>query len=503
MDVLIPFGLGAWIFIGLYLCSLIGIGIVGKRARREDSLSDFYLAGPGFGFAILFLTLFATQYSGNTFFAFTGATYRIGYAWIVSIHFMTAVIVCYLIYAPRLYVLAKERGYVTPSDYVEDRFGNKVLTVLVTLTLIVVLCNFLVAQLMAMGRAMQGLAEINQDTAYIGGVVILALIMVIYGTLGGLRAVAWTDAIQGVILALGFGVLLVLLLERYGPLVDATRILMARDLAEGSRKALPPTGLQYRQWLSYILTAGLAVSLYPQAIQRIYAARSGFALRRSLAVMAFMPLPTMIIAVIAGIMAAAYIPGLEGAASDQIFGRVLRDIQAHSALGYGLVVVLLSAVLAAMMSTADSALLSISSMFTKDIYARFVRPNSTQVHLTRVAKTCSWIMIAALVLLAIMLRNHASLVALMDRKLDLLIQMVPIFMLGLRWPGLTGGPALAGLCTGITLAMLMAFGGFGFVHNGKVAGFHPGLVALIPNLIIAVTCSRWVHHRASARVLAR
>ncbi len=497
MDVLIPFGIGAWVFIGLYLLSLIGIGIIGKRARLEDSLSDFYLAGPGFGFAILFLTLFATQYSGNTFFAFTGATYRIGYAWIVSVHFMTAVIVCYLLYAPRLYAVAKERGYVTPSDYVEDRFGNKVLTVLVTLTLIIVLCNFLLAQLMAMGRAMQGLAEINQDTAYIGGVVILALIMVIYGTLGGLRAVAWTDAIQGVILALGFGVLLVLLFERYGPLEDATRILMARDLTDGTNKALPPTNLQYRQWLSYILTAGLAVSLYPQAIQRIYAARSGRALRRSLAVMAFMPLPTMIIAVIAGIMAAAYIPGLEGAASDQIFGRVLRDIQAHSALGYGLVVVLLSAVLAAMMSTADSALLSISSMFTKDIYARFLRPGSSQAHLTRVAKICSWIMVAALVLLAIVLRNHASLVALMDRKLDLLIQMVPIFMVGLRWPGLSAGPSLAGLCTGITLSMLLAFGGFDFVHNGKVAGFHPGLVALIPNLTIAVIGSRWVKDRTS------
>ena len=157
MEALLPFGTGAWIFIGVYLLSLIGIGILGKRARKEDSLSDFYLAGSGFGFAILFLTLFATQYSGNTFFAFTGATYRIGYVWIVSLHFMTAVIVCYLIYAPRLYVLAKRKGYVTPSDYVDDRFQKKVLTVIVTLTLIIVLCNFLLAQLMAMGRAMQGL----------------------------------------------------------------------------------------------------------------------------------------------------------------------------------------------------------------------------------------------------------------------------------------------------------------------------------------------------------
>ena len=104
-------------------------------------------------------------------------------------------------------------------------------------------------------------------------------------------------------------------------------------------------------------------------------------------------------------------------------------------------------------------------------------------------------MIAVLVLLAIFLRHHASLVALLDRKLDLLIQMVPVFMLGLRWPRLSGGPVLIGLCTGITLSMLIAFGGFEFVHKGKVAGFHPGLVSLIPNLIIAIVGSRWISDR--------
>ena len=105
MNTLVPLGTGAWIFIGVYLFSLIGIGFLGLAARRENTMADFYLAGNGFGFTILFLTLFATQYSGNTFFAFTGATYRLGYPWIVSLHFMTAVVICYLIYAPKLFQL--------------------------------------------------------------------------------------------------------------------------------------------------------------------------------------------------------------------------------------------------------------------------------------------------------------------------------------------------------------------------------------------------------------
>ena len=152
-------------------------------------------------------------------------------------------------------------------------------------------------------------------------------------------------------------------------------------------------------------------------------------------------------------------------------------------------VVLLAAVLAAMMSTADSALLSISSMFTKDIYARYIRPDSSEKHLTLVGKFCSWILISLLVGLAIILRNHASLVAIMDRKLDLLVQLVPTIMLGVRWPGLRAKACLAGLSVGIALALIIPFGGFEFVTKGKVFGFHPGLLALLPNLTIALVGS--------------
>ena len=57
---LLPFGPGAWVFIALYLCSLLLVGWWGYRARREDSMKDFYLAGGGFGFIVLVLTLYAS-----------------------------------------------------------------------------------------------------------------------------------------------------------------------------------------------------------------------------------------------------------------------------------------------------------------------------------------------------------------------------------------------------------------------------------------------------------
>ena len=65
-DQLLPFGIDAYVFISLYLLSLLVIGGFGYRASKEQSLKDFYLAGKGIGFVVLLLTLYSTQYSGNT-----------------------------------------------------------------------------------------------------------------------------------------------------------------------------------------------------------------------------------------------------------------------------------------------------------------------------------------------------------------------------------------------------------------------------------------------------
>ena len=486
MSDVLPFGVGAWFFVALYLCSLLLIGWVGYNARREDTLRDFYLAGRGFGFFVLFLTLYATQYSGNTVFGVAGAAYREGFGWLIAVHYMLAIVVCYLIFAPKLYALSRLGGYVTPVDFVQERFGSAALSLLASIVMIVALNNYLLAQLMTMGRVLQGFAGPYGDIAYNYGVLGLALIMVIYGTLGGIRAVAWTDVLQGGVLMVGFVVLLALLFVEFGPLSEATATIAA---SANFQRVAPPDADMQRQWLSYILIVGLGGALYPHAIQRIYASKSERVLNRSLAVMAFLPFATALVALVGGIYALAYIPGLEGAETDQVLARVLRVIQEGSVVGYGLVVLIFSAVLAALMSTADSAMLSISSMFTKDIYGVHLRPDAPESGLTRIGKRCSWIVLSALAVLAILLKDQTSLITLLDRKFDVLVQLVPAFMLSIHWSGLKAGPTLAGLVAGLVVALSLAFGPFDFVVAGKVWGFHPGLFGLAVNLVVATVGS--------------
>lgn len=478
---LLPFGAGGLAFIGIYLASLLLVGWFGYRARRENTMRDFFLAGRGIGFLVLLFTLYATQYSGNTLFGFTGKTYKIGYAWTSSLHFMTAIIIFYLLFAPKLHNLARRKGFITPTDYLQDRFGSPWIALIATIVMVVAISNYLIGQMMAMGRALQGLSTIDPAVAYVWGVIVLALIILVYETLGGMRAVVWTDAIQGGILIIGFGVLLFMVFRQFGTL-EAAHVKLASEPSTAF-KLMPPNGNACREWLSYILMVGIGGALYPQAIQRIYAARSATSLRRSLAVMAFLPLMTTLVALVVGIVGAAHVSGLEGPDRDRILAVMCSQIQQSSTFGYWLVVVLFAAILAAIMSTADSVLLSISSMLTKDIYGRFINPNATEGQLIRFGKRLSWIIVAIVAVLAILLRG-TNLVKLLDRKFDLLVQLAPAFFIGIHWVKLRSGPVLLGMIVGIALSLTLAYG-----IDGKIWGFHAGLYGLVVNVFIAVVGS--------------
>ena len=463
-------------FVALYLGVLLLIGLAGWRSRKANTLKDFYLGGSSTGLWVLLLTLYATQYSGNTLFGFTGKTYRVGFSWSVSVQFMTAIVVVYLTFAPRLFALSRKQGFITPADYLQHRFKTPLLSLVASVVMILAIGNFLLAQMMAMGKAVEGLFEADPWWAYFSGVVFLAAIIIVYETLGGFRAVAWTDAIQGSILMLGFAALIVLIFQRFGSLDRATSL-----LAETAPRTLQaPSAAGVREWVSYLLIVGIGGALYPQAVQRIYCARNARTLRLSLMIMVFLPLVTTSVSLIAGIMGRAYLPDLSPEQTDSLLTIICREVQQQSVLGRWVVVVLFAAILAAIMSTADSILLSISSMLTKDIYAPWIRRGASEAELMRVGKLCAWLFITVAAVGAILLRD-TTLVTLLDRKLDLLIQLSPAFILGLWWKPLNGNGVLFGLVTGIVIALSLAALGY-----GKLYGIHAGIYGVIGNLVVAV-----------------
>jgi len=472
----IPFGVGAAIFVGVYLLAMLGIGYLARRARRSDSLDDFYLAGKGLGTFVLFLTLYATQYSGNALLGYPGETYRLGFAWIMSVGFMMAIIAVYLLFAPRLHRLAKQFNYVTPGDWIDHRFGSPALTLVANLVMVVAVSNYLLAQLMAMGHVVAGLS--GNAVPYWVGVVLLTLVIGIYETMGGMRAVAWTDCVQGLMLLVGL--LGVLIAAAPGP--DHLRAATEWIITQQPQKAAVPSWQLCSTWMSTLLLIGFSGSVYPQAIQRIYAARDVPTLKCSLSLMAFMPLLTMLVVFLVGILAIQHFAGLQGVAADQVMPMLLREWANQSLWMYLIALLVFTGILAAIMSTADSVLLSLSSILAKDFVGKTLLRHAPEQRLTQAGKLLSWVIMVILITIALVPR--ITLWGLTELKMEILVQVSPVFVLGILWLRLTARAALVGLLAGSALGMSLTLAGY-----GKLWGLHAGLLGWGLNLVLCLTLS--------------
>lgn len=473
-----PLGIGGGIAVAVYVAMLLVVALVARRARRDDSLGDFYLAGRGLGPLVLFFTLYATQYSGNSLLGYPGEAYRLGFAWVMSVGFMLAIVVAYLAMAPRLFRVARRFRYVTPGDWIEHRFGSPVLTHTANLLWVAAIANYLLAQLMAMGHVVAGLS--GDAVPYWVGVIVLTLVIIVYETLGGMRAVAWTDGVQGVMLVTGLVGLMVAVVPTPASLERVTEWIIEHE----PRKAAVPSWSMCVTWVSTVVMIGLSAAVYPQAIQRIYAAEDARALKRSVGRMAFMPLVTMTPIMLLGIFGIEHFAGLSGVEADQVLPRLLAEWATRSLWLYAMAILVVLAVVAAIMSTADSVLLSLSSILAKDVLGRSLLRGAPEARLTHAGKVLSWVVMACLVTVALVPR--ITLWGLIELKMELLVQVAPAFFLGLRWRGLTARATLTGMIAGVVGSLLLPVVGF-----DRPWGVHAGLVGLTANLALCVILSAY------------
>ena len=199
--------------------------------------------------------------------------------------------------------------------------------------------------------------------------------------------------------------------------------------------------------------------------------------------MAFLPFLTTLPVLLVGILALPRLAGLEGIAADQVLPALVRGWADESAWMFGLSVITVVGVVAAIMSTADSVLLTLSSMVAKDFVAPALRRRASaavpEERVTRIGKRISLAIMAVLVAIAVTPR--ISLWGLLELKMELLAQAAPVFVLGIAWRGLNSRAALAGVVLGTLLA-----GGLTLAGMGRIAGLHAGLLGALLNAAVAV-----------------
>lgn len=459
-----------------YAAIMLIIGYFAGRGQPNvrSSVRGYFLAGRGLGFVALFFTLYATQYSGNSVIGYAPEAYRSGFVWWQSVMFMIAVIAVYLLFAPRLYVIAKREQFVTPTDWVRHRFGSTRVSILVAVLMLWGLANYLLEQLVAMGQGISGLT--GNTVPYQIGVIAFVLVMLTYSWMGGMRAIALTDVMQGIALLVGVAVLLfgsLYLIE--GDIGGLTQ----HVVDNAPEKVGVPDGETSVNWLSMIVLIGFGAAVYPHAIQRVYAARSERTLKRSLAIMAWMPFVTTAVVFVVGIAGIKLFPGLSEESSEQLVGMMANEVAGINVVFYLLMILLFGGVIAAIVSTADSALLSFSSVISHDLYGRYINPRSSERQQVLVGKLAGVVIIAVLLLIA--WNPPTTLYNIFVLKFELIVQIAPAFILGLYWDRLRAAPLFWGMLAGALFA-----GVWTVIGEEELYGVPAGLLGLGINLAIAV-----------------
>lgn len=453
--------------ISIYLLMLPVIGLIGRRMAREQTLRDFYLAGGGLSVLPLFFTLYATQYSGNTMFGFAGNAYREGPVMFFSAAGMALVIASYWLFARPLQQRAHEHKFVTPADFLRHRYHSAWLVRLVNLVLVATLAGYILTNFKAVGLLAERLTDGQLPMVY--AVLGLAIVMAFYESLGGMRSVVMTDVIQGALLLIGcLGVLAATVAVLGGP----GELAAAVQTHPGNEQGM--TDRQWTRGFSVMLLFGVGVAMYPHAIQRIYAAKNWSALRGSFRFMFIAPLITTVPIILSAMAARQLVPGMENAEADQVIPRLLILLIAEFPVLKILLALFMAAAVAAIMSTIDSALLSLGSIFTQDVF-RPHAPDTSQATLTLIGKGLSWVLMLMMAGLATVLPQ--SIWSLTVIKLEMMCQVLPVIVLGIHTQKLSARPLVAGLLVGCAATLVLKWG-----VDVDLAGWHAGIVGLGLNI---------------------
>ncbi len=350
--------------VGGYLLANLAVGLA--ASRRIHDHADYIVAGRRLPLGLCTATLFATWFGGGTALGASGAAYQEGLLGVIADPFGAAL--CLLLFGTFYVSLLRRLGVLTVVDFFRDRFGATA-ELAAAACLLPAYVGWVGSQFVAFGLILNAIAGV--DTTL--GIVIGAALVIAYTVAGGLWAVTRTDAIQALVLIVGLAVLAGAVLAG-----DDGAALLARVPREQWRFA-PEADL--RSWLFYLqawLVIGLGAIPSQDLVQRGLAARDEPTARRSAWLAGLLYLGVGFVPVLLGILGRVLLPELEN--PELVLPQLCL---AHlPPLGVALV---LGALLSAIMSSADSALLAPASVLSQNV-ARHLRPGLSDVQLLRVAR---------------------------------------------------------------------------------------------------------------------
>jgi SSS family solute:Na+ symporter len=432
------------------------VGFTAARWRRAENmlhLDEWGLGGRGFGTFVSWFLLGGDLYTAYTFIAVPALVFGVGAAGFFAVPYTIMVFPIVFVFAPRLWSVCREHGYVTPADFVRGRYGSRGLALAIAATGILATMPYIALQLVGIQSVLTVLGVgTGASSAFLRDLPLLIAFVVLaaYTWLSGLRAPALTAFIKDILVYVAIIVAVIYIPTRVGGwshiFSNAATHLASTNPKTGKpfgALVTPPAG----EWAYATLALGsaLALFMYPHAVTGVLATSRRDVIRRN---MALLPAYSLILGLVAllGYMALAspaVVAGVKAAGGNAQLSVPLLFQQVFPSwfAGVGYAAIVIGALVpAAIMSIAAA------NLFTRNIYREFFVRDASPAHETRVAQGVSLVVKAGALVFVLALSKTFSI------NLQLLggiwiLQTFPAIVAGLytrwfhRWALLAGWAA--------------------------------------------------------------
>ena len=429
----------------VYILGMLLIGFIAYR--YTNNLSDYILGGRRLGSFVTAMSAGASDMSGWLLMGLPGAVYAAGLveSWI-AIGLTIGAYCNWLFVAGRLRIYTEfNNNALTLPEYFHNRFGTShSLLKIVSATIILVFFTIYCASgVVAGAKLFQNLFSIEYSTALWFG----ALATIAYTFIGGFLAVSWTDTIQATLMIFALILTPVFVLNSIGGFEQMQIVLQQAEVAVQRDFTDMLKGTTFVGLLS-LAAWGLGYFGQPHILARFMAAHSAKSLARARKIsMTWMAL-CLAGAIGIGFFGMVYfyanpqIANIVNKENEQVFIELSKLLFDPWVAG-----ILLSAILAAVMSTLSCQLLISSSAITEDFYKGFIRPTASEKELVWLGRA----MVLLIAMLAIWIAQDEN------NKVLKLVEFAwagfgsafgPVVLLSLFWKRMTSSGAMAGMLTG-------------------------------------------------------
>jgi sodium/proline symporter len=431
----------------LYIVGMLGIGIAAYYYTQN--FSDYILGGRRLGSFVTAMSAGASDMSGWLLMGLPGAVYLSGLVegWI-AIGLTLGAYLNWLFVAGRLRVYTEfNNNALTLPEYFHHRFGTRhnALKIVSASIILVFFTIYCASGVVAGAKLFQNLFSIDYSTALWYG----ALATIAYTFIGGFLAVSWTDTIQATLMIFALLLTPVFVVISIGGVDDLQNVIQQAEISVQKEFTDLFRGTTIMGLLS-LAAWGLGYFGQPHILARFMAADSVRSLNKARKISMTWMVLCLVGAVAIGFFGMAYFYANTNTTSaalvnhepEQVFIELSRLLFNPWIAG-----ILLSAILAAVMSTLSCQLLISSSAITEDFYKGFIRPNASEKELVWLGRAMV-LVIAAIAIWIAQDQNSKVLKLVEFAWAGFGSAFGPVVLLSLFWKRMTSSGAMAGMLTG-------------------------------------------------------